>query len=133
MRDAALRLSCRPVSGVKGALTALAGAPERQAATRRSWEQPSSDSPPHTRYDAGKGWTGGRCVKKLLITDVDNTLLDWQHLWFETFSAMASRVLEISGVAPERFYAECSAVHQRHGTRARPRWIDRRLILAGGS
>lgn len=55
-------------------------------------------------------------MKKLLITDVDNTLFDWQHLWFETFSAMASRVFEISGIDPTRFYAECSAVHQRHGT-----------------
>ena len=55
-------------------------------------------------------------MKKLLITDVDNTLLDWQHLWYETFSAMANRVLEISGVDPERFYAECSAVHQKYGT-----------------
>ena len=55
-------------------------------------------------------------MKKLLITDVDNTLLDWQHLWFETFSSMANRVFEISDVSPERFYAECSVVHQRHGT-----------------
>jgi phosphoglycolate phosphatase len=55
-------------------------------------------------------------VKKLLITDVDNTLFDWQHLWFETFSAMANRVLEISGVDPQRFYAECSVVHQKYGT-----------------
>ena len=55
-------------------------------------------------------------MKKLLITDVDNTLLDWQHLWFEAFSAMATRVLDISGVAPDRFYAECSAIHQKYGT-----------------
>lgn len=55
-------------------------------------------------------------MKKLLITDVDNTLLDWQHLWFETFSAMARRVLEISKVDADRFYAECAEVHQRHGT-----------------
>jgi hypothetical protein len=51
-------------------------------------------------------WTGA--LKKLLITDVDNTLLDWQHLWFETFSAMARRVLEISKVDADRFYAECA-------------------------
>lgn len=55
-------------------------------------------------------------MKKLLITDVDNTLLDWQHLWFETFSAMANRVLEISGVDAETFYAECSVIHQKYGT-----------------
>jgi len=55
-------------------------------------------------------------VKRLLITDVDNTLLDWQHLWYETFTAMANRVLEISSVDPERFYTECSVVHQKYGT-----------------
>ncbi|MFC7288496.1 HAD family hydrolase [Herminiimonas glaciei] len=55
-------------------------------------------------------------MKKLLVTDVDNTLLDWQALWFETFSAMARRALDISGIDPDRFYAECSIVHQKHGT-----------------
>lgn len=55
-------------------------------------------------------------MKKLLITDVDNTLLDWQHVWFESFSAMACRVFEISGVDPEIFYAQASMLHQKHGT-----------------
>ncbi|NCP11877.1 MAG: HAD hydrolase-like protein [Sphingomonadales bacterium] len=55
-------------------------------------------------------------MKKLLITDVDNTLFDWQRLWFETFSAMAMRVLEISGVDSATFYQQCSAVHQKYGT-----------------
>lgn len=55
-------------------------------------------------------------MNRLLITDVDNTLLDWQSLWFVTFSAMARRALDISGVDPCRFYAECSAIHQRYGT-----------------
>ena len=55
-------------------------------------------------------------MKTLLVTDVDNTLLDWQHLWFESFSAMARRALEISRVDPAIFYAEASAIHQQHGT-----------------
>jgi predicted HAD superfamily phosphohydrolase YqeG len=29
--------------------------------------------------------------KRVLITDVDNTLLDWQDLWYQTFSAMMER------------------------------------------
>ena len=37
-----------------------------------------------------------------LITDVDNTLLDWQDLWYQTFSAMIAKVIEISGVDQER-------------------------------
>jgi phosphoglycolate phosphatase-like HAD superfamily hydrolase len=52
----------------------------------------------------------------LLITDVDNTLLDWQRLWFETFSAMINRVLAISGVDEETLLAECSVIHQKYGT-----------------
>jgi phosphoglycolate phosphatase len=55
-------------------------------------------------------------VTKLLITDVDNTLFDWQHFWFETFSALSERAIEIAGVDPARFYAECSVVHQKYGT-----------------
>lgn len=57
-----------------------------------------------------------RFVKKLLITDVDNTLLDWQRLWYECFSAMSRKALEISRLDPKVFYAECSQLHQLHGT-----------------
>jgi phosphoglycolate phosphatase-like HAD superfamily hydrolase len=53
---------------------------------------------------------------RVLITDVDNTLLDWQELWYQTFSAMIERVLSISGVDSELLYAQCSAVHQKYGT-----------------
>jgi phosphoglycolate phosphatase len=49
-------------------------------------------------------------------TDVDNTLFDWQHIWYESFSAMSRAALEISGLDPAQFYAECSALHQAHGT-----------------
>lgn len=55
-------------------------------------------------------------MKKLLITDVDNTLFDWQRLWFECFSAMSRKALEISGLDPETYYAECSKLHQQYGT-----------------
>jgi FMN phosphatase YigB (HAD superfamily) len=54
--------------------------------------------------------------KRVLITDVDNTLLDWQDLWYQTFSAMIGKVIEISGVDQETLYAECSVVHQKYGT-----------------
>jgi phosphoglycolate phosphatase len=52
----------------------------------------------------------------LLITDVDNTLLDWQRLWFETFSAMINSVVAISGVDEETLLAQCSTIHQKYGT-----------------
>lgn len=54
--------------------------------------------------------------KRVLITDVDNTLLDWQDLWYQTFSAMMDTVLDISGVDPETLYAEASVIHQKYGT-----------------
>lgn len=54
--------------------------------------------------------------KRVLITDVDNTLLDWQDLWYQTFSAMMDKVLEISGVDPDLLYAEASVIHQKYGT-----------------
>jgi phosphoglycolate phosphatase len=54
--------------------------------------------------------------RRLLITDVDNTLFDWQYVWYQTFSAMINRVLEISGVDENELYSECSALHQKYGT-----------------
>jgi phosphoglycolate phosphatase-like HAD superfamily hydrolase len=54
--------------------------------------------------------------KRILITDVDNTLLDWQDLWYETFSAMIDKVVDISGVDRDLLYAQCSVVHQKYGT-----------------
>jgi phosphoglycolate phosphatase len=54
--------------------------------------------------------------KRVLITDVDNTLLDWQDLWYQTFSAMIAKAIEISGVDQEKIYAECSIIHQQYGT-----------------
>jgi len=62
--------------------------------------------------------------KRVLITDVDNTLLDWQDLWYQTFSAMMDKVLEISGVDPERLYAEASVIHQRYGTSEYSRLLE---------
>ena len=53
--------------------------------------------------------------KRVLITDVDNTLLDWQDLWYQTFSAMIGKVIEISGVDQETLYAECSVIYQNMG------------------
>jgi phosphoglycolate phosphatase-like HAD superfamily hydrolase len=62
--------------------------------------------------------------KRVLITDVDNTLLDWQELWYRTFSAMMQKAIEISGVDPERLYAECSVIHQRYGTSEYSRLLE---------
>lgn len=62
--------------------------------------------------------------KRVLVTDVDNTLLDWQELWYQTFSAMIGKVLEISGVDPEELYAQCSVIHQKYGTSEYSRLLE---------
>jgi phosphoglycolate phosphatase-like HAD superfamily hydrolase len=62
--------------------------------------------------------------KRVLITDVDNTLLDWQALWYQTFSAMIGKVIEISGVDPEMLYRQCSIIHQKYGTSEYSRLLE---------
>jgi phosphoglycolate phosphatase len=54
--------------------------------------------------------------KTVLITDVDNTLFDWQDIWFQCFSTMANEAMRISGVDPDTFYAQASTIHQKYGT-----------------
>jgi phosphoglycolate phosphatase len=54
--------------------------------------------------------------KKVLITDLDNTLFDWVHLWHGCFSAMIEKAVEISGVPFDVLKPEIRAAHQRHGT-----------------
>ncbi|WP_236713916.1 HAD family hydrolase [Pseudomonas sp. ICMP 10191] len=55
-------------------------------------------------------------MKNLLITDVDNTLFDWQHMWYKSFLAMSMKAIDISGIDPNRYYEECKILHQKHGT-----------------
>ena len=62
--------------------------------------------------------------KRFLITDVDNTLLDWQELWYQTFSRMMGQVIAISGVEPEQLYSECSQIHQKYGTSEYSRLLE---------
>ncbi len=54
--------------------------------------------------------------KSVLITDLDNTLFDWVHLWHSCFSAMLEKITEISGVPQSVLISEIKSVHQRHGT-----------------
>lgn len=57
-----------------------------------------------------------RITKKVLITDLDNTLFDWVELWVRCFSAMLDEIVTISGVSREQLLPEIRTVHQRHGT-----------------
>jgi phosphoglycolate phosphatase len=54
--------------------------------------------------------------KTALITDLDNTLFDWVDLWFNCFSPMLEKIVELSGISREKLIPEIAAIHQRHGT-----------------
>jgi phosphoglycolate phosphatase-like HAD superfamily hydrolase len=55
-------------------------------------------------------------MKKALITDVDNTLFDWVDAWYRSFTAMLSKIEEITGIPKEELYSSISKIHQKHGT-----------------
>jgi phosphoglycolate phosphatase len=54
--------------------------------------------------------------KRVLITDLDNTLFDWFTIWYESFSSMMKKASVISGVPLEKLYEEAKPIHQLHGT-----------------
>lgn len=51
-----------------------------------------------------------------LISDFDNTLYDWFHVWDRSFNAMLTEVKRISGLSDAVLLPQIRAVHQRHGT-----------------
>ncbi len=55
-------------------------------------------------------------LKRVVITDLDNTLFDWVDLWHACFTAMMTKVVEISGISLDDLKPEIRKVHQRHGT-----------------
>lgn len=54
--------------------------------------------------------------KKLLITDVDNTLFDWFSIWYYPFKALIENVLDITKLDKTDLLSEIRQVHKRHGT-----------------
>ena len=51
-----------------------------------------------------------------LITDFDNTLYDWFHMWYQSFSAMLDEIERISEIDRADLIPEIRAIHQRYGT-----------------
>ncbi|WP_205511839.1 HAD family hydrolase [Ruegeria sp. AD91A] len=51
-----------------------------------------------------------------MITDVDNTLFDWFHVWHATFRAMLDQIIAISGFSEAELLPEIRKIHQQHGT-----------------
>jgi phosphoglycolate phosphatase len=54
--------------------------------------------------------------RRILVTDLDNTLWDWVTIWHMPFSAMLAKLVELSGIEASVLEAEIRAVHQRYGT-----------------
>lgn len=57
-----------------------------------------------------------RTRKTTLITDFDNTLYDWFHMWQASFSAMLTEIERISSIPRAQLLPEIRVVHQRYGT-----------------
>lgn len=53
---------------------------------------------------------------KLIVTDLDNTLWDWFHVWYASFSAMLTKLEDLTGLPAEDLEPEMRMVHQRVGT-----------------
>ncbi len=53
---------------------------------------------------------------KLVVTDLDNTLWDWFHVWYASFSAMLTKLEDLTGLPAEDLETEMRMVHQRVGT-----------------
>ncbi len=52
----------------------------------------------------------------VLITDFDNTLYDWFHMWHQSFSAMLAEIERVSGVDRAILTREIRVIHQKYGT-----------------
>jgi FMN phosphatase YigB (HAD superfamily) len=57
-----------------------------------------------------------RPSKRLLITDLDNTLWDWFEAWYQSFSAMLERLAELSGIAQSDLEQAIRPIHRSRGT-----------------
>lgn len=59
-------------------------------------------------------------MKKLLITDLDNTLYDWVSFYAQSFSAMLDKLVEILKVSRDELINDFKIVHLKHGNSEYP-------------
>lgn len=57
-----------------------------------------------------------RTTPRLLITDLDNTLWDWVHIWSASFGALLEGVVKESGIPREQLEQEIRHIHQLRRT-----------------
>lgn len=60
--------------------------------------------------------TGILLKNTTLITDFDNTLYDWFHMWHQSFSGMLAEIVRISGLGEEALLPDIRRIHQEFGT-----------------
>lgn len=54
--------------------------------------------------------------KRVLVTDLDNTLWDWFDAWHASFSAMLQSLVEDSGIPQQVLENQLRSLHQHYGT-----------------
>jgi len=59
-------------------------------------------------------------MKKLLVTDLDNTLYDWVAFFAQSFKAMLDKTHEITGISKCELIHDFKKVHQYHGNTEHP-------------
>ena len=59
-------------------------------------------------------------MKKLLITDLDNTLYDWVSYYALSFDAMLNELVLITSIEKSLLLQEFKLIHQRHGNIEHP-------------
>lgn len=68
-------------------------------------------------------------TKKVLITDLDNTLFDWVKLWGACFNAMLQKIESISGIPSATLKPQIRSIFQKHGTSEYSFLIEELTIL----
>lgn len=59
-------------------------------------------------------------MKKLLVTDLDNTLYDWVAYFAQSFQVMLEKTHEITGIPESQLISDFKKVHQYHGNTEHP-------------
>jgi phosphoglycolate phosphatase len=71
----------------------------------KCWQSPSID---HDQRERPK--------VSVLITDLDNTLWDWFHIWHSSFRPFLDELVRVTKIPDEVLKPEIKRVHQRHDT-----------------
>jgi FMN phosphatase YigB (HAD superfamily) len=61
-------------------------------------------------------------IKKVLITDLDNTLFDWLDLWYVRFAPMMQKIAEIAGIDVEVLKPHIRLSTRSMGPLSTPSW-----------